>query len=167
MKGDGGFVIWWPQHGCRILCEGPVADFPSWLARGEMGVARTMAAGSAGLIDTPILSSGVDTPILPCSPAVSRFERNYAFSALRNAAGELWTCREGKRNCKLNALSYKMGRLMARGWITLEQVEKFLLLACEKNGLLEDDGRAQCRATLKSGLEAGAMRPYHDIKCED
>jgi hypothetical protein len=60
LKGDGGFVIWWPQHGCRVLCEGPVADFPSWLwAQGGMGVT------GSDLITSSVSSLEIDTPILP------------------------------------------------------------------------------------------------------
>ena len=32
VKADGGYIIWWCAHGCRVLCEGPVAQFPGWLA---------------------------------------------------------------------------------------------------------------------------------------
>ena len=44
-----------------------------------------------------------------------------------------------------------------------KRVEEYLLKCCEANGLLADDGLAQCRATLASGINAGMRRPYHDI----
>ena len=160
LKGDGGFVIWWPQHGCRVLCEGPVADFPSWLARGEMGV-TTAGLGAAAATGT----AGI-TPIPSFSPekAATLFESNYARRALANACFELRNCPQGSRNSKLNALAYKMGRLIVRGWIEWERVESYLLRCCEADGLLADDGERQCLATSKSGLGAGAMRP--DIRAE-
>jgi hypothetical protein len=89
----------------------------------------------------------------------SRYEMNYADVALRNAVGELWMCREGSRNVKLNALAYNMGRLIVRGWIPRDRVESYLMKCCEANGLLADDGLAQCRATLASGINAGMKRP--------
>ena len=163
--GGWRFVIWWPQHGCRVLCEGPVADFPSCLwAGGGMGVtfsgaATEFAAGVSSLeIDTPILS--------PALGAVSAYERNYSKRALANACFELRNCPQGSRNSKLNALAYKMGRLVVRGWIECGRVESYLLRCCEANGLLADDGERQCRATLASGNNAGMGRPYHDIKAE-
>jgi hypothetical protein len=100
-----------------------------------------------------------------CGPATGH-ERNWADAALRNDTAELWACREGSRNTKLNALAYSMGRLIVRGWIVRDRVEHFLLKACEANGLLADDGLAQCRATIASGINAGMKRPYHDIRAE-
>jgi hypothetical protein len=89
---------------------------------------------------------------------------NYAKRALGNACFELRQCGEGSRNTKLNALAYKMGRLIVRGWIDPERVESYLLKSCEANGLVGDDGAAQCKATINSGIRAGAMRPYQDIR---
>jgi hypothetical protein len=107
VKGDGGFVIWWPQHGCRVLCEGPVADFPSWLwAKEKMGVTGLGAAAGA---DAATSTADV-TPILsPSLGPVSLYERNYSKRALANACFELRNCPVGSRNSKLNALAYKMG----------------------------------------------------------
>ena len=94
---------------------------------------------------------------------VTEHQRNYAFCSLRNDTAELWASREGQRNIKLNAIAYSMGRQIARGWIARDRVEEFLLKACKANGLFKDDGDAQCRATIASGINAGMKRPYHDI----
>jgi hypothetical protein len=158
-KGDGGYVIWWPTHGGRVLCAGPIVDFPVWLAElvdtGGMGVAAK--ADHNGSAATPI------SPFPFLGPPTEH-QINYARKALRIHTAELWYCREGSRNTKLNALAFKMGRLIVRGWITCDQVEHFLLKACKENGLLADDGEAQCRATIASGISAGMKRPYHDIE---
>ena len=98
---------------------------------------------------------------------MSAYERNYSKRALANACFELRNCPQGSRNSKLNALAYKMGRLVVRGWIECGRVESYLLRCCEANGLLADDGEQQCLATLASGMRAGALRPYHDIRGED
>ena len=103
------------------------------------------------------------TPILFDVRPSTEFEINYAKRALGNACFELRHCPEGQRNTKLNALAYKMGRLIARGWIGRERVESYFLKCCEANGLLADDGESQCRATLASGINAGMKLPYHDI----
>jgi hypothetical protein len=31
VKADGGYIIWWPASLGRVVCGGPVADFPVWL----------------------------------------------------------------------------------------------------------------------------------------
>ena len=53
-----------------------------------------------------------------------------------------------------------LGRLAARGWITVERVVQGLELVCELNLLTRDDGPEQVRATIASGLRAGMERPY-------
>ena len=102
-------------------------------------------------------------PVPMVCGVVTEHQRNYAFCSLRNDTAELWASREGQRNIKLNAIAYSMGRQIARGWIARDRVEEFLLKACKANGLFKDDGDAQCRATIASGINAGMKRPYHDI----
>ena len=31
VRADGGYVIWWPRAGLRVLSDAPVADWPGWL----------------------------------------------------------------------------------------------------------------------------------------
>jgi hypothetical protein len=146
-KNDGKYVVWWPEHGCRVV-GGPIAEFPGWLlaelTNNTMGVTLKQ-------IDPAV------TPML-CVP--SAYQINYANRALANACFELRRCEAGRRNHLLNVLAYKMGRLIVQGWISRERVEDYLLKCCEANGLLADDGIGQCGATLASGIDAGMKRPY-------
>src|SRR5262249_28263496 len=32
-RGGGGFVIWWPAQGCKVLGDAPVAAAPDWLIK--------------------------------------------------------------------------------------------------------------------------------------
>jgi hypothetical protein len=100
------------------------------------------------------------TPMLCVATA---HQINYAKRALGNACYELRQCSEGRRNNLLNVLAYKMGRLIVCGWISRERVEDYLLKACEANGLVDDDGAAQCKATIASGISSGMKRPYHEV----
>jgi len=85
-------------------------------------------------------------------------------SAFHGAVDEVRTQREPGRNHCLNAVAYKLGRCVnpvnAEG-CTLEasRIERELLRACTDNGLIHDDGDRQCRATIRSGLEAGMNDP--------
>jgi hypothetical protein len=63
----------------------------------------------------------------------------------------------------LNALAFKMGRLLARDWIERDRVEYLLVWGARECGLVSDDGLAQVRATIASGLGAGITRPYPDL----
>jgi hypothetical protein len=150
IRAGGPHFIWWPAHGGRILCEGPIADFPRWIVEGEMG--STLKPDRS---DVEPMGVDVNPP--------TQHELNYARRALGNHCYELRHCPEGQRNTKLNVLSYNMGRLIVRGWIPRDRVETYLLNCCEANGLLADDGLAQCRATIASGINAGMKLPYHEI----
>jgi hypothetical protein len=111
---------------------------------------------------------GTVTPrVCVSSGKVTQYERNYAWQAVSNAWNELRRWPKGSRNFRLNKLGYKLGGLIARNWVAQEKVEFWLLRACQENGLLDDDGEQQCQDTLTSGINAGALRPYHDIRSED
>src|SRR6516165_10658793 len=71
IKADGGYAIWWPSHGCRVLCEGPVAMFPAWL------MAELDAAGS----DVTAQSSRGDAA--PLVDGRARLPRNLYLKAIR------------------------------------------------------------------------------------
>jgi hypothetical protein len=149
IRAGGPYFIWWPAHGGRILCEGPIVEFPRWIVDGGMG--------------STLKPDRSDVEPIPSLAPPTLYESNYAKRALGNHCYELRHCPQGARNTKLNALAYNMGRLIVRGWIPRDRVENYLLKCCEANGLLADDGLAQCRATIASGINAGMKLPYHDI----
>jgi hypothetical protein len=157
VHGHRRFVV-----GYAIPC-GPIPELPEvfWPKGTHMG-SPTSGPVAGDAVTTALTAIG--DPIVCESPVTVRKQR-YAEQALRNASFELRWCPVGKRNHKLNVLAYNMGPLVGRGWIGRQQVEDVLLLACQKNGLLADDGEEQCRKTLASGMRAGMQRPYHDI-CE-
>jgi hypothetical protein len=143
-----GFVVWWPREGYAFE-DHPIADWPDWLL--ELAVAG---------VGVPLDPRPVGTPTLPITP----YEQNYANRALSNAAVELMNCAAGGRNVKLNALAFKMGRLVVRGWIDRGRVEQLLEWGADQCRLTADDGIASVRATMASGLRAGMERPYHEIR---
>jgi hypothetical protein len=69
----------------------------------------------------------------------------------------------GERTRKLNAMAFKLGRLIARGWINPARVVRGLELGAWSCGLQTDDGSPQVRATIASGLTAGTAMPYPDL----
>lgn len=104
---------------------------------------------------------------LPLSKVV-RFECNYkggrpcALGTLRGCAEELAQAKLTTRNATLRAIAYKLGRCMARNWLSEDEVGGALWAACHSNGLINDDGEDRVRATFWSGLNAGLKRPAPD-----
>jgi bifunctional DNA primase/polymerase-like protein len=33
VKANGGYIVWWPAHGCEIACDAPISAWPRWLIR--------------------------------------------------------------------------------------------------------------------------------------
>ena len=90
-------------------------------------------------------------------------EASYAAAALDQNVTELASTKCGSRNNSLNAIAYRMGRMIERGWIDRQVVANALSQACEANGLATDDGPTAVRATIESGLVAGAADPHQDL----
>jgi hypothetical protein len=76
---------------------------------------------------------------------------------------ELAGAANGTRNETLNAIAYRLGRMVARGWVARTDVEAALIGAMHANGYVSDDGIAAVEATLRSGLDAGVAEPHPDI----
>jgi hypothetical protein len=60
----------------------------------------------------------------------------------------------------LNKLAFKMGGLVANGWIDGKLVVQVLMSASDSCGLLMEDGAERCEAPIRSGLKAGMQHPY-------
>jgi hypothetical protein len=87
----------------------------------------------------------------------------WADAALGGVAADLASSDEGGRNHALNASAYRLGRMVARGWLERSRVVAALTDACRTNGLFKDDGANGVRATLASGLRAGMQNPHEDL----
>jgi hypothetical protein len=90
-------------------------------------------------------------------------ERAYAMAALERSADELAMAPSGARNALLNKIAFKIGMIVARGWIKRTTVEEVLAEACADNGLAAEDGITTIEATLKSGIDAGEKEPHADL----
>jgi hypothetical protein len=90
-------------------------------------------------------------------------ERAWALKALEGTVADLAATVEGGRNHALNAAAHRLGRIVARGWLTEAEVRAGLEDACRANGLWKDDGPKGVRATLNSGLRSGLAKPHEDL----
>jgi hypothetical protein len=90
-------------------------------------------------------------------------EQAYAQAALKGCMKELADTGNGCRNETLNAIAYRLGRMVARGWVARAAVEAALIGAMHVNGNIVDDGIEAVNATLASGLDAGMAEPHPDL----
>lgn len=121
----------------RIARQAPILDLPPFLIE-ELG-----QPSQAPIRRQPVL----------LSEAISAYVRK----AMENEIGRLLQAKEGTRNHELNRCSFKLGRLVGSGALASDMAETALLAAGMKIGLPE----AECRTTIKSGLDAGALKPNH------
>lgn len=83
------------------------------------------------------------------------YDTNYSQAALAAELVKLSAAVEGERNDNLNRSAFSLGSLVAGGVLDKRQVEADLLATAISIGLPE----AEARATIKSGLDAGALEP--------
>jgi hypothetical protein len=133
VRGDGGFIVWWPAVGLPVAVDGPLAPWPAWLLR-ELLPPR-----------------GAVTPAHLVLPAERDAARHYAVRALRRAVERVASAPEGARNETLNAETYSLARFISTGVLTPGEVADPLAIAAYHAGLTQ----TETAKTLASALRAG------------
>ena len=140
-RADGGYVVAAgsivDDQRYRVRTDWEVADLPDWIAAAAR--APEMSSVHAG----------------PTSIADIRHQSNYATAALRAEVEHVLKAEPGSRNHTLNAAAYSLGQLVGAGMLPDEMTAAALARAARAAGL-ED---REIRATVRSGLTAGARRP--------
>jgi hypothetical protein len=90
-------------------------------------------------------------------------ERAYAHAALDGCADEVAKAASGERNDTLNKKAFRLGTMVARGWVSSAEVFDALFAAASACGLSDDDGEEATRKTLNSGLDDGKEFPHPDL----
>jgi hypothetical protein len=90
-------------------------------------------------------------------------ERAYARAALDGCANEVAKAAIGERNDTLNKKAFRLGTMVARGWIPTDEVCDALHAAADACGLNSDDGEELTRRTIQSGLESSRKFPHPDL----
>jgi hypothetical protein len=93
--------------------------------------------------------------------------RAYAAVALDRVVAELSDTPSGKRNETLNAVAFRMGRMIARDWLDEKAVIVELIGASEANGYLGEHGNHATMKTIESGIDAGKKQPHPDLTDRD
>jgi hypothetical protein len=90
-------------------------------------------------------------------------ERAWAQEALERSAAELAAATKGERNKLLYKKAFRLGRMIARGWLDRAEVEAELAAAMQANGYIDDDGVGAAEKTIRSGIDAGTQEPIEDL----
>lgn len=148
VRGDGGYVIWWPREGYPVI-DLPLADWPEWLLA-QLLVADAPAVKGC----THAGPSHAVSEITPTSNL--KLRSRYILNKVERA-------KPGERNRLLFWGSCRHGEMIAEGRMKREVAERLLEGAAKANGLWRDgdtpeerdDAPRRVRATIRSGIETG------------
>ena len=139
---DGRHVIWWPSHGYRVLCEGPVAEFPRWLLDEVVTrVIKRSASGPNGARVHPFTSGHLQ------STRSVVLRSKYLLQSLERTI-------EGNRHKMLYWTACRFGNMIGEGKMKVEVAEHLLIEAAKANHVWNDDP-GNCLATIRDGLREG------------
>lgn len=94
-------------------------------------------------------------PPAPTRSAGTTISSSWARAALERELANVASAHEGTRNTTLNKAAFSLGQIIADGGLDTNQVEGLLLDRAGRAGL----GEREARATINSGLTAGARTP--------
>jgi Bifunctional DNA primase/polymerase, N-terminal len=178
LKGDGGYVVWWPTTLCRVLVEGPIAEFPEWLliklrsgSRSPRSFGDDCRAGATPssfadgdgnerktwplpVTELPKVLYFKILELMPISAGVrgrdQRRVRSLLLTLVQKSMG---------RNAALNNAAFQFRELIEAGIVSREVALELLLEAATLNGYLAKDGHRETISTIRSGLGTGSGHP--------
>ena len=142
VRGDGGFIIWWPAAGCSIEHDGPLAPWPDWLAEAALPRPAT----------TPPPASAV--------PYRGGGGLDAASELIARVLARLEMAGPGEKHERLRAASRAIGGVMAEVGISAASAEAALFSAVMRAGGAEVR-EVNARGTIRWGLEQGARAPIN------
>ena len=173
--GGGGLHLWY-RHPGGILrntagrLAGVAEDLPGLDLRGDGGYVVAPPSRHASGTSYAWVDKSVEVSAPPrwlhigersrqaCAPVPAiphRATSRYALAALRREEDAVRHAPMGSRNNRLNRAAFSLGMLVAGGELDALLVEQTLTAAALDGGLPE----AEARASLASGLRAGAKEP--------
>jgi Bifunctional DNA primase/polymerase, N-terminal len=169
VKANGGYIIWHPASLYRVLCEGPLAEWPEWLLDlAGRSPSVSVASVAAALPTQPAYNekreedgpqmAGTDRRVpkalyfkvldlVPLSATVTGRDQRRVLGILR-----MVTQQRQNRNGALNVAAFCFRELIGSGVVSRAAAECLLLDAATLNGYVAKDGLAAATATIRSGL---------------
>jgi hypothetical protein len=183
VRADKGYAVWWPANGGRVLCEGPIAEWPAVLdealAEGQARRGRKAAENharydaalreerrrNAPLVgkqpqegdyrEVPKLLYWTLRKLMKGSPGHNQRRVRGILSVVTDKVGTELGGEDEGRNDALYWASRRLRELEAQGVISLIDAEKLLVGAAFFSGYVAKDGERDTMATIHSGLGVG------------
>ncbi len=134
-RGEGGYIVWWPAHGCRVE-EAPIAAWPAWLL--ERLLSRP----------EPPVRLTVSSPTLDPDDAAHRIAQA--------VLGRLASATDGQRHYRLRAAACTLGGLLDHLPMGADEAQRRLLDAAKQAGAADMENAAR---TAAWGLAKGRTAP--------
>jgi hypothetical protein len=129
VRANGGYVVWWPAAGLRVLRPAPLADWPQWLLDQLMSLPKTPSAPRI---------------VVPDAYALARFVRLVAAAP------------EGERNGLTYWAACRAGEMVASGLLDAESAVAVIAEAAICAGLSRDEAERTARSgVLRTGGGTG------------
>jgi hypothetical protein len=162
VRGEGGYIIASPSvmaDGRTYEIAAPLdffnfAEAPTWLYDKIL----PMPPALSQVQSIPSISQQAMASVRP----PGGIHVAYADAALRGEYDAVVSAPRGGRNNQLNTSTFKLATLVGAGVLDEHAVETTMMQAAVTCGLVADNGRDKCLATVRSGLTAG-MRSPRDI----
>ncbi|MBV1837175.1 bifunctional DNA primase/polymerase [Acetobacter estunensis] len=131
VRGNGGFIIWWPATGLPIVDRSPAAPWPAWLA--GMALPPPPPVADLRKVENGLRDAG-----------------RYMQGAVRAAVSAVASAPEGARNATLNGETFGLAKYIASGHLTAGQIAEAMAAAGLQAGL----AKLEIEATIRSALRA-------------
>jgi hypothetical protein len=135
VRGDGGYIIWWPAVGLPLIVDAPITDWPAWLL--------------PALLPSPQPAAAIPRVALP--PVVAR---NRAFRLLERMLLKLANAPAGQRHYRLRAAACVFGELIDAIGMDEASAAQMLFAAAKQAGGPEVSDRNALR-TIAWGIAKG------------
>ena len=133
VRGEGGFVIWWPALGLPVRNNDVLLDWPDWLIEAQKRQTQPLPSP------------------LPAPPR----GHGYAYAALRRAVEAVASAAPGTRNDVLNLEAFCLARFVESHELDQRGLANALATAARHCGLADDE----IQGTLTSAFRAAGVFP--------